>query len=53
MRIRETLTLEHDVTTFDQAAVLEAIRELELQRERDEIAASAYFQKKRSLIRML
>lgn len=53
MRIRETTTITSDTATFDQAAIMAAIAELDAQYRDGEIAAPAYFAKKRSLIKML
>lgn len=53
MRIREGVALDSSSSVTAQELVIEAILELEQQRERGEIETAAYFMKKRSLIKML
>lgn len=53
MRIREGTVLDSSTAVTAHKLVLEAIRELEQQRERGEIESAAYFMKKRSLVKML
>lgn len=53
MRIRKETTLRSGSREDQQQTVIEAIRELEQQHENGTISDHAYFEKKRSLIRML
>ena len=53
MKIREVTALEAAAPAFDQAAVLEAILELDEQYASGDIERAAYFIKKRALVRML
>ncbi|QZY51826.1 hypothetical protein [Leucobacter tenebrionis] len=53
MRIREEVVLDSSTSVTAQELVIDAIRELEQQRERGEIEHAAYFMKKRSLVKML
>lgn len=53
MRIREQHTLDAGARADTQQTLLEAIEELERQRAEGTMSDHAYFEKKRSLIRML
>lgn len=53
MRIREQNTLDTGTRADQQQTIIEAIEELEQQHAEGTMTDHAYFEKKRSLIRML
>ena len=53
MKIRETAEVIHSTRYEQQQSIVEAIAELEQQREEGTIETPAYWIKKRALVRML